>query len=99
MKPKRTSPKATQKLGIARKPAAVVQGALLGDVRELIASARQQVATAVNAALTMLYWHVGERIRREVLQEKRAEYGADIVATLSRQLVEEFGPGWSRFSL
>src|SRR3954470_9470140 len=99
MKPKRTSTKATKQLGTTAKPIAVVKSALLGDVRALIASARQQVATAVNAALTMLYWQVGERIRREVLQEKRAEYGAEIVATLSRHLVAEFGPGWSRTHL
>jgi hypothetical protein len=39
----------------------------------------------------MLYWKVGERIHREVLKEKRAEYGQEIVPTLSRQL------SWSHF--
>lgn len=67
---------------------------LLGEVREMILQARQQVATTVNAGLTLLYWQVGDRIRREVLQEKRAEYGAEILPTLSAKLVEEFGKGW-----
>jgi hypothetical protein len=40
----------------------------------------------VNAGLTVLYWQIGERIRRDVLQEKRAEYGAEIVSALGRQL-------------
>jgi hypothetical protein len=36
---------------------------LLGDIRFLIENARQRAAQAVNAELTMLYWHIGERIR------------------------------------
>jgi predicted nuclease of restriction endonuclease-like (RecB) superfamily len=43
----------------------------------------------------MLYWRVGERIRREVLKEKRAEYGEKIVATLSQQLTVDYGQGFS----
>jgi hypothetical protein len=48
--------------------------------------ARHQVAQAANAALTALYWQIGARIREEVLRERRAEYGAEIVAALRRQL-------------
>ncbi|MGO9110332.1 MAG: DUF1016 N-terminal domain-containing protein [Thermoguttaceae bacterium] len=40
---------------------------LLADVRTLIEAARQQVAQAVNAGLVALYWHVGKRIRQEIL--------------------------------
>jgi hypothetical protein len=59
---------------------------LLGDLRGLIDSARDQVARAVNAGLVLLYWGVGERIRREILGEQRAAYGEQIVATVSTQL-------------
>ena len=38
---------------------------LLEDIRGLITSARHRVATAVNTELVMLYWHIGERIKRE----------------------------------
>ncbi|MBM4297912.1 MAG: DUF1016 domain-containing protein [Deltaproteobacteria bacterium] len=72
---------------------------LLGDLRRLIAEARQDVARQVNSALTLLYWRVGQRIRRDILKEKRAEYGEEIVATLSQQLTEEYGTGWSRYNL
>jgi predicted nuclease of restriction endonuclease-like (RecB) superfamily len=68
---------------------------LLTDVRELIVSTRQTVARGVNAALLLLYWKVGERIRRDVLKEKRAEYGEEIVSTLSAQLVPDFGAGFA----
>ena len=72
---------------------------LLSDLRTLIADARQDVARRVNSALVMLYWKVGQRIRKDILKEKRAEYGREILATLSRQLVQEFGSGFGRANL
>lgn len=69
------------------------------EVRELILAARQQVAQAVNTGLTLAYWQVGERIRREVLNQKRAGYGREIIQTLSGKLTVEFGPGFSRSNL
>ncbi len=72
---------------------------LLGDIRSLIEAAREQTARAVNSALVGLYWHIGTRIRRDILGEKRAEYGEQIVATLSAQLTAEYGRGYSEKSL
>ncbi len=48
---------------------------LLGDIRALIEGAREQTARAVNSALVGLYWNIGTRIRQDILQEKRADYG------------------------
>lgn len=73
--------------------------ALLADIRQLIDAARQQTARAVNSALVGMYWHVGRRIRQDVLENDRAEYGKQIVATLSRQLTAEYGRGFSRRNL
>lgn len=73
--------------------------ALLTELRGLIESARQHVAQTANAALTMLYWHVGQRIRREVLKDQRAEYGEQIVSTLSTQLMWEYGQSFGLRSL
>lgn len=67
---------------------------LLNDVGRLIEESRQNVAQTVNSTLTVLYWKIGSRINSEVLQNKRAEYGKQIVATVSRQLVEKYGSGW-----
>lgn len=72
---------------------------LLGELRGLIDAARQQVAQTVNATLTLLYWRVGQRIRREVLNDGRAEYGEQIVSTLSTQLVREYGQSFGLRSL
>ena len=72
---------------------------LLSEIHELILSARQQVAQTVNAGLTMLYWNIGARIRRDVLKEKRAEYGEKIVQALAAKLEAEFGRGFSEKNL
>lgn len=73
--------------------------ALLPELRELIRAARSQVARTINAGLTILYWQVGDRIRREILKEKRARYGAEIVSALGRQLESEFGRGFAEKNL
>ncbi len=59
--------------------------ALLTDVRGLILQAREGVARAVDSGLTTLYWHVGRRVRQDILKEKRAAYGEKIVSALGRQ--------------
>lgn len=69
---------------------------LLAEVRGLILAAREGIARTVNAGLTRLYWEIGNRIRKDVLKEKRAEYGEQIVSALSAQLSREFGRGFSR---
>jgi predicted nuclease of restriction endonuclease-like (RecB) superfamily len=81
------------------KPAKPSARSLLPDVRELILQAREGVARTVDAGLALHYWQVGRRIRRQILHEKRAEYGKEIVVTLSQQLTAEFGNGYSRFNL
>ncbi|HEY1535390.1 MAG TPA: PDDEXK nuclease domain-containing protein [Polyangiaceae bacterium] len=61
----------------------------------MIEAARQRLAQAANAALTTLYWQLGERVRTEVLDGRRAAYGARIVAALGRQLDARYGRGFS----
>ncbi len=72
---------------------------LLADVRSLIEQARTATAQAVNAALVLLYWKIGERIRTDILKEKRASYGEEILPTLSAKLVREYGDGYSERNL
>lgn len=72
---------------------------LLGDIRGLIESARARAAQALNAGLVLLYWGIGQRIRRDVLKARRAEYGEKILPTLSAKLVPEYGEGFSARNL
>ena len=66
---------------------------ILSDIRTLIEQTRRQIAVSVNTGMTIMYWHIGERINREVLQGGRATYGKQIVASLSKRLTEEYGSG------
>ncbi|MFN9027809.1 MAG: YhcG family protein, partial [Akkermansiaceae bacterium] len=68
---------------------------LVADVRSMIEQTREAVARTVNAGITLLYWRIGKRIQTEVLGNARAEYGKEIVATLSQQLTHDFGPGFT----
>lgn len=72
---------------------------LIEDLRQLIAEARQSVAITVNAGLTLLYWRIGKRIVDEVLGKERAIYGQQIVVSLARQLVQEYGPSFGEKNL
>ena len=64
---------------------------LFNELSQLIEQSQQQVVSQANSTLTMLFWHIGNRINKEILQNKRADYGKQIVATLSTQLEERYG--------
>lgn len=66
---------------------------IISDIRNLIEQSRHQVAAAVNAGMTLMYWHIGERINREILGGERAAYGKQIVAQLAQTLQSEYGKG------
>lgn len=72
---------------------------LVGDIKTLIEESKQKLAVTVNSTMSLLYWNIGKRINVEVLQEKRAEYGKQIVVILSKQLTDEYGGGWSEKQL
>ena len=72
-------------------PTEIVSAELLGDLRQIIDSARSRVAATANYELTAMYWHIGNRINSDVLNNARAEYSKQIVATVARQL------SWSHF--
>ena len=72
---------------------------LLPDLRQLIEGARQRAAAAVNSELVTLYWHIGQRIRSDLLHEERAEYGRSVIAQLGATLSAEYGRGFGRSNL
>lgn len=64
---------------------------LLSDIRLIITQTKEKVSVVLASNVTAMYWNIGNRIHAEILLEKRAEYGKQIVATLSRQLTIDFG--------
>ena len=70
-----------------------------GELRALIAEARQRTAVAVNTELTRLYWLVGKRLHDEILGGERAACGQRIIASLGVRLAAEFGRGFEAKNL
>ena len=92
--------KKSSKSALTRKKASPpVRQNLLGEIRGLIEAAREQTARAVNSTLAGLYWHIGKRIREDVLKQKRAGYGEEVLQTLSAKLTAEYGRGYTEKSL
>ncbi len=42
---------------------------------------------------------MSKRIKEDVLDNKRAEYGKDVIKNLSVKLTERYGKGWSFYKL
>ncbi|MEO6095206.1 MAG: PDDEXK nuclease domain-containing protein [Fibrobacteria bacterium] len=83
-----------------RKPKPNGLAPLIAEVRGLIQSARQGVATAVNSLQVMTSFEIGRRIvEHEQKGTRRAEYGSELLSLLSARLSEEFGQGFSRSNL
>lgn len=72
-----------------------IDSILLTDIRQLIETTKSQVASTVNSAMTMMYWHIGDRINREILGGERATYGKQIIETLALNLTSEYGKGFN----
>ncbi len=72
---------------------------LFVEIKQMIDDARIRVSKVVSSGVTALYWNIGTRINKEILNNGRAEYGKQIVATLSRQLVQEYGKNFEEKNL
>ena len=76
-----------------------INNSLFTDVKQIIEQGRGQVAQAVNVGVTATYWNVGKRVREDILENKRAEYGKQILQSLSAKLKIEYGTGFSERNL
>jgi len=72
---------------------------LFNELSQLIEQSQFDVVIQVNSALTILFWQIGARINDSILNNRRADYGQQIVATLSRQLMEKYGRNFEEKNL
>lgn len=72
---------------------------LLNEFSLIIELSQQQLVAQANSTLTMLFWGIGNRINQTILQNKRADYGRQIVVTLSRQLFKKYGRNFEEKNL
>ena len=72
---------------------------LFQELSQLIEQSKTQVVSYANSTLTTLFWQVGKRINEHILQNKRADYGKEIVSTLSTQLKLKYGKNFEERNL
>ncbi|MFY9080366.1 PDDEXK nuclease domain-containing protein [Aliarcobacter cryaerophilus] len=77
----------------------IINNSLFNQIKNLIEQTKNNVAIVVNSSLTMMYWEIGNKINQDILKNQRAEYGKEIVVTLSRQLQDNFGKGFDEKNL
>lgn len=70
------------------------ENTLYTDVCDIIDTAKVRIANYVNTNVCMTYWNIGKRIKEDILFNKRAEYGKEIVRSLSIRLNQRYGKGW-----
>ena len=62
---------------------------MFNDVCAIVEQTKNRVAVNVNAEQNVMFWLIGKRINEDVLDNKRASYGKQIVSTLSTQLPDK----------
>ena len=67
---------------------------LLIEITALIEQSRKVIYNHANNTTVMLFWHIGQRINNNILENKRADYGKQIVSALATQLTVKFGRGF-----
>lgn len=67
---------------------------LFQDACQIIEQAQKSAYRQVNEMLIKRNWLLGLRIQHEVLKDKRAEYGEQVVKNLSKSLTEKYGKGF-----
>ncbi len=72
---------------------------LFQSITLLIDSSRKRVASTINSELTLLYWNIGKEINQNILQNKRADYGKQVLISLSKKLKQYYGTGFSKRNL
>ena len=72
---------------------------LFEEISSLIEQARRKVATTINEEIVLLYWNIGKKIKEGIIKSERAEYGKQIVQSLSAQLIQRYGKGFSSQNL
>ena len=72
---------------------------LFQDACTIIEQAQEEAYRQVNVTLIKRNWLLGMRIQHEVLKDKRAEYGEQVVKNLSRSLIEKYGRGFKKSNL
>lgn len=65
----------------------------------LVEQTRSKVSVYLNSETTLMNWQIGQYIHLELKQKGEIKYGKQILATLSQQLTQKIGKGYSYSAL
>ena len=66
------------------------------EIRQIIDTARNNAVRSVDFCRVQMYWNIGKRIfEKEQQGKERADYGTYLIRNLSRQIMPEYGSGFS----
>ena len=65
------------------------------EIKNILESARNKVYQTANFAMVEAYWQIGKSIIEEQGGDQRAEYGTGLLKELSRQMMQDFGKGFT----
>ena len=68
---------------------------IYSSIRSSVINAQNRVYSAVNSAMVIAYWEIGEQIYKACGENDRAEYGKNLLEYLSDKLTTEFGKGYT----
>ena len=57
--------------------------ALITDLSSLIDQSEKNIVSYANSGVTLLFWNIGKRVKEYILENKRAEYGKEVVSSIS----------------
>jgi predicted nuclease of restriction endonuclease-like (RecB) superfamily len=73
---------------------------ILPEIRSLIEISRHHAAVTANLALVNLYWNIGRIITQDIQKnQKRAGYGEQLLNNLAKELIKDYGQGYSAHNL
>jgi predicted nuclease of restriction endonuclease-like (RecB) superfamily len=64
---------------------------LFTEISSLIEQSRRAIYAQASNTTVLLFWKIGQCINKDILSDKRADYGKQIVVILSQQLIEKYG--------
>ncbi|MCK9413856.1 MAG: DUF1016 N-terminal domain-containing protein [Prolixibacteraceae bacterium] len=76
-----------------------MDNSLFQDLARIIDQGKNEVTRQVNSTLAIVFWQVGYRINTHILNNQRAEYGRQIVPTVSAQLKQAYGKSFEERNL
>lgn len=68
----------------------------ISEIKHIIEAGRVAAYSTINATMIATYWNIGKRIVEEEQNGKqRAEYGKELIKSLAKELIQEYGSGFS----